>query len=111
LDVFTSHCHSSLVAPRKTASDVKLSHTVQASVLYCVPTRDFHLASCVLERNSALIVKPYLSSLESLMGFLPDVVPRTAHIQSATRGKVSIQGGHNVGHSKQKNCICTCVLF
>jgi hypothetical protein len=32
-------------------------------------------------------------------------------IQSVRGGKVNILGGHNIGHSKQKKCICTCVLF
>jgi hypothetical protein len=31
-------------------------------------------------------------------------------IQNAPGGKVSIMGGHSIGHSEQ-NCICTCVLF
>jgi hypothetical protein len=25
--------------------------------------------------------------------------------------KVNILGGHSIGHSEQKRCICTCVLF
>jgi hypothetical protein len=34
------------------------------------------------------------------------------YIQGVPGGKVSIQGGHSIGHSKQKRkCICTCVLF
>jgi hypothetical protein len=32
-------------------------------------------------------------------------------IQNVPGGKVNILGGHSIGHSKQKNCICTCVLF
>jgi hypothetical protein len=32
-------------------------------------------------------------------------------IQSVPGGKVSILGGYSIGHSKQKKCICTCVLF
>jgi hypothetical protein len=74
---------------------------VQASVLLYVPTRDFHLVSCVFERNSAVIVKLYLSSLESLMGFLSEVVPRTVHMQVVPGGKVSIPGDHSIGHSKK----------
>jgi hypothetical protein len=33
------------------------------------------------------------------------------NIQCIPGGKVNIQGGHSIGHSKQKKCICTCVLF
>jgi hypothetical protein len=79
-----------------------LSHTVH----YEIPTRDSHLASYVFERNSTLIVKPYSSSLESLMGLIPDVVPRKVHIQVVPGGKRD----YNVGRSKQ-NYTCTCVLF
>jgi hypothetical protein len=32
-------------------------------------------------------------------------------IQSVPGGEVSILGGHSIGHSKQKKCICTCVLL
>jgi hypothetical protein len=32
-------------------------------------------------------------------------------IQSVPLGKVNILEGHSIGHSKQKKCICTCVLF
>jgi hypothetical protein len=32
------------------------------------------------------------------------VYVRIMHIQS-------VPGGHSIGHSKHKNCICTCVLF
>jgi hypothetical protein len=32
-------------------------------------------------------------------------------IQNDPRGKFNILGGHRIAHSKQKNCICTCVLF
>jgi hypothetical protein len=92
-----------LVAPLRTALDAKSSHAAQVSVLYYIPTRDFNLASCVFERNSALIVKPCLSTLENLMGFLPDVVPRTVHIQSVPGGNFNILGGHSVGHSEQKS--------
>jgi hypothetical protein len=33
------------------------------------------------------------------------------HIQSVTGGKVNILGGNSISHSKQKKCVCTCVLF
>jgi hypothetical protein len=33
------------------------------------------------------------------------------NIRNGPGGKVSILGGHSIGHSKQKKCICTCVLF
>jgi hypothetical protein len=40
------------------------------------------------------------------------LVAKTLRIQNVAEGKVSIVGGHSIGHSKQKkNCICTCVLF
>jgi hypothetical protein len=32
-------------------------------------------------------------------------------IQGVLGGKVSILGGHSIGHSKQNKCICTRVLF
>jgi hypothetical protein len=32
-------------------------------------------------------------------------------IQRVLGGKVNIVGGHAIGYSKQKKCICTCVLF
>jgi hypothetical protein len=32
-------------------------------------------------------------------------------IQGVPGGKVNILGGHMICHSKQKYCICTCVLF
>jgi hypothetical protein len=38
--------------------------------------------------------------------FIPEVV-----LQSVPGGKVNILGRHSIGHSKQKECICTCVLF
>jgi hypothetical protein len=33
------------------------------------------------------------------------------YIQDVLEGKVNIVEGHSIGHSKQKKCICTCVLF
>jgi hypothetical protein len=40
-------------------------------------------------------------------------VSETKHddIQGVPGGKDNILGGHSIGHSKQKNFICTCVLF
>jgi hypothetical protein len=32
-------------------------------------------------------------------------------IQIVPKVKINILGGHCIGHSKQKNCIGTCVLF
>ena len=32
-------------------------------------------------------------------------------INCAPGGKVNIMGCHNIGNSKIKNCICTCILF
>jgi hypothetical protein len=32
-------------------------------------------------------------------------------IQNVSGGKVSVLGGHNIGHSKKKKKKCTCVLF
>jgi hypothetical protein len=33
------------------------------------------------------------------------------HIQNVPRRNVNILGGHSIGHSKQKKCMRTCVLF
>jgi hypothetical protein len=36
---------------------------------------------------------------------------RSNIIQDVPGGEVNILGGYSTGHSKQKKCICTCVLF
>jgi hypothetical protein len=41
-----------------------------------------------------------------------DTVPsRVGFYVGVPGGKVNILGDYSSGHSKQKNCICTCVLF
>jgi hypothetical protein len=37
--------------------------------------------------------------------------PSSNTIRAVPGGKVNILGGHSIGHSKHKKCICTCVLF
>jgi hypothetical protein len=52
-----------------------------------------------------------LSDVNIIMLFLTNKPSDKVYIQCAPGGKVSIQGGHSIGHSKQKNVICTCVLL
>jgi hypothetical protein len=49
-------------------------------LLWC-QSPDLHPACCVFECDSAPSVKPCLSSMERLLEFLPDVLPRTVHVQ------------------------------
>jgi hypothetical protein len=75
--------------------------------------------------NTKIIIVPGFS-LQYAHSFILTIMSRTSrffrkivglidvrllYIHGISRGEVNILGGHRIGHSKQKNCICTCVLF
>jgi hypothetical protein len=92
---------------------VNIKITVLEDVIPCILVCSFLSAWDHTWRIRNLKTNIYLDIIEWYMQVTAVMLSQMTHyfIQGVPVRKIIILVGHSIGHSKQKQCVCTCVLF